>query len=224
MDQEACGAQPQRIAVFQQNGSGENKIRGIAEYGKELFNILRFDIDGPLPGVLDDTSEYLPETLTADIVLDYLTHPDLSTDLSALCKRLNIPVVASRKKIRNGWTKVPPICCALKAHEELGRYGEMFGAPALDVTVEEGVVKKVRVSRGAPCGATWKAAARIEGLPVSEASVRYGLETQFFCKADPSGWDPINGKSPVHLAAELHEAVLEKGIDPGGSVDENDDA
>ena len=221
MEKYTSATEPQKIAVFQQNGSGENKIRGIAEYGGERFVIERFDIDESLPGVIDDTDEYLPETLDADIVLDYLVHPDLSTDLSALCKGLGIPVVASRKKVRNGWTKIPPVCCALKAHPELGAYGRMFGAPALETTVADGVVRKVKVSRGAPCGATWEAAGKIEGMPVSEAAVRFGLETQFFCKADPSGWEVIGGKSPVHLAAELHEAVLEKAISPGGE-DENE--
>jgi hypothetical protein len=35
-----------------------------------------------------------------------------------------------------------------------------------------------------------------------------GLDTQFFCTADPANWDPIWGKSPVHLAADLHRAAL----------------
>jgi hypothetical protein len=43
---------------------------------------------------------------------------------------------------------------------------------------------------------------------VETARIRIGLETQFFCVADPSSWDPISGKSPVHIAAELHKAAL----------------
>lgn len=50
------------------------------------------------------------------------------------------------------------------------------------------------------------------GLPPEEAVVRIGLETQFFCIADPAGWDPIYGKSPVHFAGEVHSAALKRAI------------
>jgi hypothetical protein len=86
----------------------------------------------------------------------------------------------------------------------LGRYGELFGAPELNVEVHGGVVAHVQVIRGAPCGATWKAAERLLGRHVEEALQRVGLETQFYCTADPSGWDPLYGKSPVHFAGKIH--------------------
>jgi hypothetical protein len=73
-------------------------------------------------------------------------------------------------------------------------------------------ILEVRVLRGAPCGATWEAARRIIGIPCSEAPDRLGLETQFFCTADPAGWDPLSGKSPVHLAGELHRSALRKAL------------
>ncbi|MDX2440719.1 MAG: DUF166 family (seleno)protein, partial [Desulfobacterales bacterium] len=45
-----------------------------------------------------------------------------------------------------------------------------------------------------------------------EAIIRMGLETQFFCTADPAGWDPIYGKSPVHFAGDVHAAALKRAI------------
>ena len=62
--------------------------------------------------------------------------------------------------------------------------------------------------KGAPCGATWQAAPRILNLPVDEALVRIGLDVQYFCSADPAGWDPLHGKSPVHLAGRIHQKAL----------------
>ena len=62
--------------------------------------------------------------------------------------------------------------------------------------------------RGAACGATWLAAEKIQDMPVEEAKTRFGLEVQFFCTANPAGWDPMYGKSPVHVAADIHTAVL----------------
>ncbi len=70
----------------------------------------------------------------------------------------------------------------------------------------------VNVLRGSPCGATWEAAERMKGLSVDEAPVRMGLEPQFFCTANPAGWDPIYGKSPVHFAGNIHSQALGRAI------------
>ena len=99
---------PQRILVFQQNGSGESKIRGIRKYGKKLFIIETISIDESLPPILDDTADYLPSDIQADLVLDFLKHPDLSHDLAAACAKRKIPVVASGKKLKGRRIFVPP--------------------------------------------------------------------------------------------------------------------
>jgi len=108
MANEQLQAGIQKIVVFQQNGSGKNKIRGIQEYGKDYFFIETISIDEPLPPILDHTGKYLPRNIKADLVLDFLAHPDLSHDLAATCDRLKIPVVASGKKIRMPGIFAPP--------------------------------------------------------------------------------------------------------------------
>lgn len=99
---------PQKILVFQQRGSAESKIAGISRFGNGAFALEIFSIDGPLPTLIDDASDYLPERITADLVLDYLKHPDLSQDLAAMCSRLAIPVVASGKKLHCKGVLTPP--------------------------------------------------------------------------------------------------------------------
>ena len=79
--------------------------------------------------------------------------------------------------------------------------------------MEEGKLVDIGVRRGAPCGATWKAAAKVRGMDPLEAVIRMGLETQFFCSADPAGWDPIMEKSPVHFAGALHARALARALD-----------
>jgi len=78
--------------------------------------------------------------------------------------------------------------------------------------LKDGLIEQIDVIRGAPCAATWEAARRVTGLAAGEAVIRFGLETQLFCKADPSNWDPVHGKSPVHLAARLHSQALKSAI------------
>lgn len=96
----------QHIAVWQQNGSGETKIAGIRRYGGRRFRLEIIAIDQVLPAVLDDTRTLLPQDIAADLVLDYLRHPDLSEDLAALCARRSIPMIAPGRTMRYAVT--PP--------------------------------------------------------------------------------------------------------------------
>lgn len=70
----------------------------------------------------------------------------------------------------------------------------------------------MRVTRGAPCGASWEAANRLIGVSVDDAARKIGLDTQFYCFADPAGWDPIYGKSPVHFAGKVHSKAISDAI------------
>ncbi len=101
-------AKPQEILVFQQNGSGESKIQGILEYGENLFSLKIISIDEDLPPVIDYAADYLPADIRADIVLDFLKHPDLSHDLAIMCRDRNIPVVISGKKVHVKGAISPP--------------------------------------------------------------------------------------------------------------------
>ena len=98
----------QHLLIFQQKGSGESKIKGVREYGEDLFLIEVISIDTPLPTLIEDSQIYLPEDFSADLVLDFLKHPDLSHDLARMCRERKIPVVASGKKLRDRWALTPP--------------------------------------------------------------------------------------------------------------------
>lgn len=99
---------PQRILVMQQNGSGESKIAGIREYAGDIIELDVRSVDEALPPVLDETDDYLPDRIEADLVLDFLKHPDLSEDLAERCRDQGVPVVASGKKMRVEGTHTPP--------------------------------------------------------------------------------------------------------------------
>ena len=101
-------AETQKILVFQQNGSGEKKIEGIRRYGDNRFLLEVISIDDSLPTIIDDTTSYIPRNFQADLVLDYLKHPDLSYDLAVVCRDKDIPVVASGKKLRVKGVLTPP--------------------------------------------------------------------------------------------------------------------
>jgi len=87
-----------RLVVFEEYGSGEKKIQGITEHGIGLEISRRYNIEVRLPEIVDDPEKYIPENFNADLVLDFLKHPDLSSHLALVCKKKNIPVIASGKK------------------------------------------------------------------------------------------------------------------------------
>lgn len=86
------------IVVFEENGSGEKKIQGINRHGTDLEIIRRYNIEENLPEIVDEPEKYIHEDFHADLVLDFLKHPDLSAYLAQVCRKKNIPVVASGKK------------------------------------------------------------------------------------------------------------------------------
>jgi len=92
------------IVVFEEHDSGEKKIQGITEHGTGLRISKRYNIDESLPEMVDDPERYIAEDFSADLVLDFLKHPDLSAYLAQVCKKKNIPVIASGKKHADAMT------------------------------------------------------------------------------------------------------------------------
>ena len=200
-----------KIAVFEQNGSGQKKIAGISRYGRNVEIVQCINIIEILPDFLDNPEEYIPGDFVGDLVLDYLVHPDLSDYLVRLCVQKQVLVISSGKKIRGALT--PFTCCGLGLHKKLGPYGEQFGLPEYKVTLDGERIAALRVVRGAPCGATWDVLDRVAGAGIEEALTLLPREVQYLCVADPSGFDPVSGKSPVHYAGYVHRAALKKAID-----------
>ena len=200
-----------KITVFEQNGSGQHKISGMEQYGRGIEINEIISIDESLPEFVDNPEKYISDSFSADLVLDYLTHPDLSHYLVSLCKKRKIPVVASGKKNEDAIT--PFTCCGLGRFRKLGIYGDQFGFPEYRVELDGNRIAVLEVLRGAPCGATWDIVSRVIGVDIEEAMSLLPREIQYLCTANPGRFDPISGKSPVHHAGYVHRAALKKAID-----------
>ncbi len=94
----------------------------------------------------------------------------------------------------------------------LGKYGERFGIPEFKVTLSGNQIDCITVERGAPCGATWKAAESLIGTNVKDAAQRYGLEIQFLCTAGGISQNSGGKKNPIHIAAEVHSKSLQRAL------------
>ncbi len=78
--------------------------------------------------------------------------------------------------------------------------------------MENGRIAALNVIRGASCGVTWEVIPKIIGLDVDQAVQDIGLKVQYLCHADPSGFDPVTGKSPVHFAGKVHSRALKTAL------------
>lgn len=198
----------QRLVIFQEKGSGDKKLAGLRRFGRDLEIATVHNIDAALPAFIDNPEEFISSEFSGDLVLSFLKHPDLIDYLASLCEKKKIPLIASGKKCEKAIT--PFTCCGLGHLPGLGAYGEQFGFPELRIAEEGGRISRIEVLRGASCGATWLAAARVTGLSVEEALTTYPREVQYLCVADPAAFDPISGKSSVHYAGHVHATALKK--------------
>jgi hypothetical protein len=172
------------------------------------------DVNGQFAAVVDDPEDYFPQDTDellawADLVVDHLYHPDLTGYLLDRAEAAGKEVVASGRKLTRALT--PTTCCTLGRMERLGAYGHQFGAPEFEVGLsKEGIVESVRVLRGAPCGATWRAAESVVGMRAEDAIPRMGLSTQFHCyaKANPN----VFLTNPLHVAGDVHAAAFKKAV------------
>jgi len=201
------------ILVVEQHGSGRNKIDGLRRFGKLEDQVEVLGIDSSLPEFIDEPEEYLDtEAIRADVVLNYLIHPDLSHYLIEICMAKKIPVVSSGKHSEHGYT--PFTCCGLGRHPSLASYGERFGFPEYAVELDrQNRITRLEVLRGAPCGATWDVVDEVIGTDMEEALVLLPRLVQYHCTANPGRFDPVTGKSPVHYAGYTHRAALKKACD-----------
>ncbi len=196
--------------IFEEDGSGDYKIAGIQVYGTNISIRKVFNIQGPLPVLIDEPEEYVNADFHADLVLDFLRHPDLSHYLVGLCRARRIPVIASGRQIPGA--VCPFTCCGLGKKEGLGEYGRQFGVPEYRVEIEKGRIKAISVKRGASCGATWQVCRQMQGVSVEDAPTVISRQIQYLCLSDPSDFDPVTGKSAVHFAGQIHRAALEKAL------------
>ena len=202
----------QKILIFQQQNSGAEKAAALLE--KPDLDVKWISINEVLPEFIELPEEYLPKDIDADLVMDHLVHPDLSDELGRRCEKLGIPVVAAGKKHVYGLNFTPPTCCGLSVSDVLGTYGNYFGMPEFEVTVaDDGTIAEIRLLREAPCGATNRMMGRLKETDAKKAAHRMGLEIQYECKANPAGWDPIYGKSPVHFAGNIHAQALARALE-----------
>jgi len=224
-----------KVGVIRTEGEifGERVVSAARRYGGH--DVQSIVVPKDLPLFTDEPETYLRDesVFESDLIFacvffrepnyPYSTraHPDLTWYVAERCEECGVELIAPRaEKLFLGKAyevriAAVEIGCELKRYEGgfIGNYTEKFGRPEFEVTIRDGVVEKVEVKRGAPCGATWEVAKKIVGENVSNAPRKTAILQQHYCTA-PSSYDIFTGRERgLHKAGELHLKAMEDAIE-----------
>uniref|UniRef100_A0A7C3RAW3 Thymidylate synthase n=1 Tax=Archaeoglobus fulgidus TaxID=2234 RepID=A0A7C3RAW3_ARCFL len=211
-----------KLGVVTRRGKRQEDIRMFSQF----FEVKVYEIPDNLPELIDEPEKVLklPEDFDVDMIVSFAAHPDINLELikQAAEKGISLVIVSGgarggayrqlkeegeRRGVRVVWEE---ICCTTPKveDEKVGEFFEHFGSPELDVLVENGRIKDVKVRRSAFCGATYFVAEKIKGLSIEEAPAKAGYFTQIFpCLASRGH------KGGIHKAARAHKRAVEKAVD-----------
>jgi len=214
------------IGVITRGKYGHRLIDTVKEHSD--FSVVTADLPELVPLFIEEPDQYLEalnfdkRVFSAEIVITYSLHPDLTSAIAKLASRagvrsLIVPGGPSRASIpelnkiseASGMDiEVHEICCTLEPNEFNRPFTDIFGSPILEVKTKDEKIVDVKVLKGAPCGSTWHMAKEIVGVPLKDAPPKAGLLIQHYpCRAARGD---LGG---IHESGELHKQAFIKALE-----------
>ncbi len=195
------------------------------------FMVSSIQIPEQLPDFIESPKDFVASlnldkrVFSNDLLIAYTLHPDLTPEIVRLAGENGAQAViiaggAARagdlselQKLSekyNMHVEVHEICCEIEqcGNEIVNEFASCFGKPEIKITAKGGLISKVEVVRGAPCGSTWHMAEGLSGTGIKDAPAKAGLHVQQYpCRA-------LRGiKGGIHKAAQLHKIAVEKALE-----------
>lgn len=194
------------------------------------FFVSSIEIPVSLPDFIEDPQEFVEslnldkKVLSSDLVMVYTLHPDLTPEIIRLAGENGaLAVIIAGCMSRAGGMEeleslslkydinieVHEVCCEIEkcGNAVVDEFASLYGRPQLKITTKDGLISKVEVLRGAPCGSTMHMAECLAGVFVKDAPARAGLLIQQYpCRAQRG----IRGG--IHKAAQIHKLSVEKAL------------
>jgi hypothetical protein len=187
------------------------------------FNISSLQIPEFLPDFIEAPGEFLASLnldkniFSNDLIIVYILHPDLTPEIVRLAGENGARAViiagggglSELQKISEKYNmhiEIHEICCDIErcGNNVVDEFASCFGRPELKITTKAGLITKVEVLRGAPCGSTWNMAKGLVGAAIQDAPAKAGLLVQQYpCRA------ARGMKGGIHKAGELHKKAVE---------------
>jgi hypothetical protein len=231
-----------RLLVFTQGRYGERILDNLRERAPKGWEMDEKRLPEALPQILDDPHEVATGLRLSgdwDLVLFLGESPSAFSLLPAIMEQSQVKSVIApvddyawlplglERQIRSELEDIgvhavfPRTFCTLSPIGErfVDEFASYFGSPKLEVESEGGVVKKVSVLRGAPCGSTWFMAERLAGAGVEETGAKAGTLVQIYPCLASRRVERLLGDAPIHIAGHIAKKAVEKALEEEGRPD-----
>lgn len=208
-----------QIGVIVRKGRNRRAINLFSKF----FDVRVYEVEEELPVLIENPKEYLnlPQDFKPELLVSYLLHPDLNLELIRQASERGIRLIVISGGAKSGsynqlkelgeklglkvfWEE---ICCTTPKFKD-SKFFELFGKPEFEISIENGIIKDVKVRRSSFCGSTYYVAEKIKGLRIEDAPSKAGYYTQIFpCMASRG----LQGG--IHKAANAHKEAVEKAIE-----------
>lgn len=211
-----------RVAIVTDGPYGERAHENIGEEFETDFIELQAP-SGIFADEVEIPEEKIEQIVSADIVITYILHPDLTLELvDRIHNQVDWIIVGAWRGegFRNqllgyGNVTAPENMCDLEenGNPSFDEFVSKFGKPVVEVDVENDRVKDIRVLRCSPCGATRFVAEELVGTEVKDLPVRAGLKIQHYpCRAAKMRLF-ADDECKKELAARIHCEAFERALE-----------
>jgi len=188
-----------------------------------------------LPPVIEEPEKFIDHLDLSDewdLILFLGESPSAFSLLPAIAKRITFTAVIAPaddytwlsiglerqicSKLEGLGVKVtfPRPFCALMPIDipAIDEFAKFFGAPNLKIETKDGVIRRVEVLKGAPCGSTWYLAEKLTGIKNERASDKGALLVQTYPCLASRRIDRIFSDAPIHVAGHIAGGAVKAAL------------
>lgn len=222
------------ICALVQGWYGHRMISNIKKRIPKDWSIHVYEFQQGLPIFVDEPKKLLPKDISKfDLVLSLGENPVIVTLIPDLvkvsgAKAALVPIDNSdwvppgiKKQISEELEKMdvafafPKPFCSMETGSKnrlIDDFANKVGKPELRMKLKNGIIEKIDVIRGSPCGATHFVAEKLLGVGILEAPTKASLFVQTYPCLASRMKDPELGKSLIHLAAYITKSNILKSL------------
>lgn len=215
-----------RVLTLYTNSYGKRFAENLETNSPDTWETLSYLFDRPIPAVVDEPEEVLPEDLPQADLLVYVGQnrnlAELIPDIAEMCKVKEVIAAVDARgylptglanQIQRRLTKMglkssfPAPFCSLTDSQGEGpltqEFARHFGQARMVVTVKDEQIQQVELIRGAPCGNSLYVAERLPGVKVEESVEQAGLLFHAHPCMASMDMDRELGDTILHIAGHL---------------------
>lgn len=219
-----------KLYIISSGKYGSRIVNSLAEMGLASNMVGLEELPEDLPEFIDDFSSYMPKNIPqADLILAVGLYGDINMVVPLIAQKsgaksviiplhdpkqvppgLQMEIEESAPDVKIVFPK--PFCSLEPVGEQfIDEFASQFGRPVMEIE-SDGLVKKVKVIRTAPCGSTHYIAENIEGFPAEEAELEAGNKLHNYpCNASMTT-DPVVGDTILHLAGYQTKESVKRAL------------